>query len=90
MNKIIYILGLATAVAEALPNHSIIPAGLKYDGAMIHEPFWLLQFTEHDEARASHGATFYVEIKGFTLDKLREARDRKQIEFEAGLLKRAA
>jgi hypothetical protein len=84
-SKIIRIPGLAAAVAEASPNLTFIPEGLKFDGAMINDPFWLLQFTEQDESSPSYGATFYLDIIGFTIAALIEKREQKRLEFKRGM-----
>lgn len=80
--RFIAIPGMKEAVAEALPLNAL-PVGLKFDGAM--PDMGLLQFTEYDRSRASFGATFYVPIKGATLEKVAVRREEKRAEFEAGL-----
>lgn len=50
---------------------------LRYDGKMG----FYYQFTEYDTARMSYGASFYVEIPTFTVEKLAAKREEKLDQF---------
>lgn len=72
----------AEAVGRTLVD-VILPVGLRFDGIQPLKGGSLVQFTEVDQSVESYGATFYVELKGFTLDKAIAGREQKRLEFEA-------
>lgn len=72
----------AKAVEAAL-RATVLPAGLRFDGIMNLRGYGLVQFTEVDQSAESYGATFYVELKGFSLDKAIAGREEKRLEFKA-------
>lgn len=74
----------AETAALEVTLDAVLPVGLRFDGIQ-HFPFHsLVQFTELDQSVESYGATFYVELKGFTLGKAIRCREEKRREFKAG------